>query len=447
MSSAKEFKIINAWICQVSEKEIVPVFGDIFISEGRISDIKKKDFNELFLNSSSGSKETIDAAGRVVTVPMINFHDHFYSRLAKGLPVKGSMKNFKKILQNLWWKLDLALDDEMIRASAQMAVLESIRNGVTYIFDHHSSPDSAEGSLNTIANVIREFGLRGVLCFETTDRNGELLAEKGILENIDFIKNSTDNDLKGLLGLHASFTLNDDTLNKVSEIAKEHDLGIHIHLCEDKIDREDSFTNYKNSPVNRLIKYNLLNDRSILAHGIHLTEKEYKLIKENGSALAYNLDSNLNNAVGIPDFTSTKFNIPVLAGTDGMNSDPARTLKQIFLLSRFQGMSFDESFKFLKKVYFDQLNFIRKYYPDFTTLGVSDRADILIWDYIPPTPFKQENFWGHFIYGILDRQAQSVIQNGKILMNNFRITFDDTEYQKNIVEQGNRLYKKMSELN
>ena len=72
---------------------------------------------------------------------------------------------------------------------------------------------------------------------------------------------------------------------------------------------------------------------------------------------------------------------------------------------------------------------------------------MIIWDYIPPTPFKQENFWGHFIYGILDRPVHSVIQNGKILMNNFRFTFGDTEYQKNIVEQGNRLYKKMSELN
>ncbi len=99
--------------------------------------------------------QIINAGGRVVTIPMINFHDHFYSRLAKGLPLKGSMENFEEILQNLWWKLDLALDEEMIRASAQMAALESIRNGVTYIFDHHSSPKSANGSLEIIADVLQ----------------------------------------------------------------------------------------------------------------------------------------------------------------------------------------------------------------------------------------------------------------------------------------------------
>ncbi len=237
MNTNKNLNITNAWICQISGQKIIPVFGDIIISEGRISEIRKKDFKDFLSKPQKNSSESINAGGRVVTVPMINFHDHFYSRLAKGLPIKGSMENFKMILQNLWWKLDLALDSEMIRASAQMAALESIRNGVTYIFDHHSSPNSANGSLKIIADVLSEFELRGVLCFETTDRNGKSLSENGILENINFFKNSTNEDLKAILGLHASFTVNDDTLKKVSEIVKELGLGIHIHLCEDKIDR------------------------------------------------------------------------------------------------------------------------------------------------------------------------------------------------------------------
>jgi hypothetical protein len=130
-----------------------------------------------------------------------------------------------------------------------------------------------------------------------------------------------------------------------------------------------------------------------------------------------------------------------------MNSNPARTLKQIFLLSRYQGMTFDQSFELVKKVYFDQLNFVQKYFPDFSSLNIKDRADLIIWDYVPPTPFKEENFWGHFIYGILDRPVHSVIQNGNVLMNDFKISFDNWEYQKNIVEQGNRLYNKMSGIN
>jgi cytosine/adenosine deaminase-related metal-dependent hydrolase len=300
MTINKILYITNAWICQINGQKIIPVFGDILISEGHISDIQKKDFKNFLSKLIENSTDSINAGGRVVTVPVINFHDHFYSRLAKGLPIKGSMENFKLILQNLWWKLDLALDSEMIRASAQMAALESIRNGVTYIFDHHSSPNSANGSLEIIANVLREFELRGVLCFETTDRNGKSLSENGILENINFFNNSTNEDLKAIIGLHASFTVNDDTLKKVSELVKELGIGIHIHLCEDKIDRSESLAKYKNLPVDRLIKFNLLNDKSILAHGIHIINENYYSIAKCGSAIVYNLDSNLNNAVGLP---------------------------------------------------------------------------------------------------------------------------------------------------
>ncbi len=446
MTANKNFKITNAWICQISGQRIVPVFGDILISEGQISDIRIKDFTEFIFRPQQKSDEDLDAGGRIVTVPLINFHDHFYSRLAKGLPLNGSMKNFKEILQNLWWKLDVVLDPEMVRASAQIAALESIRSGTTYIFDHHSSPNSADGSLKIISEVLRESGLRGALCFETTDRNGKSLSEKGIAENINFFKNSTGNNIKALLGLHASFTLDDDSLRKASEFVNEFGVGIHIHLCEGKADLDDSLTNYKALPVDRLLKFKLLNHKSILAHGIHLTDEDYISIAKSGSAIVYNLDSNLNNAVGLPEFSRVPVNIPILTGTDGMNSNPARTMKQLFFLSRHQGMTFEESFVFITKVYFDQINFVKKYFPDFPSLNIKDRADFIIWDYIPPTPFTEENFWGHFIYGILDRPIHSVIQNGKILMKDFRVSFDDAEYQKNIVIQGNRLYKKISEI-
>ena len=447
MTVNKNIKITNAWICRISAQNIVPVFGDLVISNGRISDIAKKEFTGSFSHTRQDIDKEINAGGRVVTVPVINFHDHFYSRLAKGLPLTGSMKNFEDILQNLWWKLDMMLDPGMIRASAQMAALESIRNGDTYIFDHHSSPNSAEGSLSIISEVLRESGLRGVLCFEATDRNGKTLSEKAITENINSLKNSKDKDIKSMLGLHASFTLNDDTLIRASELVNEYGTGIHIHLCEDKADREESLSRFNKFPVDRLLHFNLLNDKSILAHGIYLTNEDYKSIADRGSAIVYNTDSNLNNAVGLPEFSRTAYDIPVLCGTDGMNSNAARTIKHLFLLSRYQGMTFEESFDYVKKVYFDQLNFIKKYFSDFPLLNNNDRADLIVWDYVPPTPFTKENFWSHFIYGILDRPIHSVIQYGNILMKDFRITFNDSEYQKNIVAQGKRLYNKISEIN
>jgi cytosine/adenosine deaminase-related metal-dependent hydrolase len=437
-------RIKNAWICQIKNSLINPLFGELLISDGKIKEIIPAD--SKLSQETKISKEDIDAGGRVVTAPNINFHDHFYSRLAKGLTIKGETNNFQNILKNLWWKLDMILDNEMIKASAQLAVLESVRNGVTYVFDHHSSPNVVNGSLEFIADTIHQIGVRGVLCFETTDRNGKLLADEGLKENQNFLNNLTNENIKGMLGLHASFTLEDDSLQSAAAFLREQNIGIHIHLCEDKVDREISLKEFNNLPVERLQQFKLLNDRSILAHGIHLTESEFRIIKKSGSAFAYNPDSNLNNVVGLPDFSHVPKDIPLLSGTDGMNSNPARSLKQIFLLSRCKGMSFDEAFSLVIKIYFDQINFVGKYFRDFPTLNGNDRADFVVWDYIPPTPFTSENFWGHYIYGVLERPVHSVVQDGRVLMNEFRFSFDESEMNKNIVEQGNRLYNKFNTL-
>ena len=201
--------------------------------------------------------------------------------------------------------------------------------------------------------------------------------------------------------------------------------------------------NFKKLPTQRLENYALLNGKSILAHGIYLNKSDYKIIQKSKSALVFNPDSNMNNAVGLPKFGIIPDDIPILCGTDGMSSNPSRTLKQLFLLGRLSGMSFESAFEWIQKIYFDQINFIKNYFPDFTSLIIGDRADFIIWDYVPPTPFLSENFWGHFIYGILERPVHSVVQNGKVLMNNFRFIKDYENYKKSINEQGKRLFNKL----
>ena len=445
IKSQFKMKITNAWICRIIDEKIEPVFGDLNIDGGRIISIEEKSFDPKNLNYSSAmSDDTLNAGGRVLTIPNINFHDHFYSRLAKGLQINGPMDNFYNILKSLWWKLDKLLTEEMIVASAQLGILDSIKNGVTYIFDHHSSPANTEGSLEAIADVFNQFGIRGVLCFETTDRNGHQLAEDGLNENQNFLKNHVNENIKALLGLHASFTVSDETLQKAAELVKENDTGIHIHLCEDNIDRELSQKNYNDLPLNRLIKYNLLNEKSILSHGIHLTKKEYDIIAQHRSAIAFNPDSNMNNSVGLPDFNMISEDVPLLMGTDGMHSNPAKSLKEFFLLLRHSGKSFDESFSRFQKVYVNQLKFVKRFFPDFSQLNVNDRADMIVWDYTPPTPFTDDNFGGHFVYGILESRIRDVIHNGKVLMKNFELMFNADEYLSNIVKEGYKLYKKFN---
>ncbi len=437
--------IANAWICQVNNRSIRPYFGDLYIKDGKISDLRPKDFRDFLNHPGEVPAGAFNVGGRVVTLPLVNFHDHLYSRLAKGLAVQGPMDNFQHILENLWWKLDRVLDLDMIAACAHMGVLESIRLGVTTIFDHHASPDHTKDSLSTIAKVFRHYGLRGVFCFETSDRNGIPLALQGLEENQRFFKEHTDKDFKSMLGLHASFTLSDETLKKAADILQNSGLGIHIHLCEDKSDAEKSRELFQHNPVERLANFKLLNPKSILSHGIHLAGTDYSIVSQSGSAIAYNPDSNLNNGVGIPEYHRVPADIPVLIGTDGMHANIARSMKQLFLLYRHQGNDFGSAFQWIQKIYFDQIVFARGYFPDYSLLQVGDRADFIVWDYVPPTPFTEDNFWGHYIYGILERPVHSLVQEGRFLMKNHQLQVEEeNKILLEIYRQGERSAARLS---
>ncbi len=447
MKNKKKFAVRNAWICKIEGRNVIPVFGDLFVEKGKITGIEKKKFKEYLKSEYKISRADYDAKGRLLTVPVVNFHEHLYSRLAKGLEIKGSTESFYEILNNLWWKLDRTLDEKMIEASALMGGVEAIKNGVTYIFEHHSSPENIKGSLSVIADAIENTGIRGVLSFEVSDRNGVTVAKNSIEENKDFFINRSSENIKAMLGLHASFTLSDDSLEEASEIIKDFDLGIHIHLCEDSVDRALSKEIANALPVKRLTKFNLLNAKSILAHGIYLTRKDYYLIDEYGSAIAYNPDSNLNNSVGLPGFSSVPESIPILMGTDGMHGNPAKSLKTVFLLIRAAGFSFEEAFSFIRKRYFDQINFVKRYFNDYPLLAKGDRADFVIWDYVPPTPLNKNNFWGHFVYGLLERKALTVVQKGEFLMKDeLLLSVSEEKLNKEIYLQGERLVRKFNKM-
>ncbi|MCP5062415.1 MAG: amidohydrolase family protein [Ignavibacteriae bacterium] len=440
-------KITNAWICKINNQSIEPIFGDLVIKDGVIADIIPTKFQDYLKARKVNRKDTYDAGGRVVTVPNVNFHDHIYSRLAKGVPINGPLDDFSNILNNLWWKLDNILDADMIRASANYAVMDSIKNGVTYLFDHHSSPSNPQKSLFEIAKVIKKNNLRGVLAFETTDRNGKAKSLKGLMENSEFFLNFTGQDIKSMFGLHASFTLKDETLKTVSEFIDENNLGIHIHLCEDPFDREVSVKDTGKLPLKRLIDFNLLNEKSILSHSIHITKNEMKQIAKYGSAVAVNIDSNMNNNVGLTKLASFDNSVPIIAGTDGMHSNPTRTLKNAFLLLRNSGLSFDDAFALIIRIYFDQLNFVNRYYQDFPKLNKNDRADFIVWDYIPPTPLNKDNYWGHYTYGMTESSIYGTFQLGENLMWEKKLTnINEEKTFKDIYTQGEKLYKKMKRL-
>ena len=228
--------------------------GRLLIDNGNI--LEAGDKNEVELNQRDQT-EIIDCSGKLLTPGMVNAHTHLYSTLARGLVIPGySPENLSEVLTGLWWKLDRRLNEDAIRASALIGAVELVKNGVTTVFDHHSSPNHINGSLQLIEDeVVDKVGLRSSLCYEVTDRNGKDGTRQGIRENLDWlssVSNREDDLTSGQFGLHASFTLSSETLEEVTSYLEDIDTGIHIHLAEGREDQEDSLDNYGTRVATRL---------------------------------------------------------------------------------------------------------------------------------------------------------------------------------------------------
>ena len=446
----------NLWLCRLVEGAVRPEFCDLTVAEGKIRQIRPADYGRFLRSkkpgcptSEAGAPEEradgiVDAAGRVATVPLVNFHDHFYSRLAKGLALPGSMEDFRNILQNLWWRLDRALDADMVEACVRLGAAESLRSGVSYVFDHHSSPRFVQGSLEAMGGILAEVGMRAVLCLETSDRHSKNVTKACLAEQREFIRRSANADIRGLVGLHAPFTLSDQTLRRAADLCRELASGIHIHLAEDAYEQRYSRESFDCTAGVRLDRFGLLEHPGILAHGVHLVEGDWTALAGGQCALALNPDSNLNNAVGLGRYGELPDSPVLVAGTDGMHASPARSIKQLFLLHRHQGGEMSESFTFVRRVYFDQIRFVRRFFPDYPDLKPGDRADLVIWDYRPPSPFRADTFWGHLIYGILESPSWSVYMQGTTLLADRRVLgLDEDSLARSAAVQGARLFERL----
>lgn len=384
--------------------------------------------NEIPINAN---EEIIDCTGKYVTKSFVCGHHHLYSALARGMGApKKNPVNFYEILQYVWWTLDKCLDKDMIEASALTTAIACAKNGTTFVIDHHASPFAVEGSLEIIAKAFEKVGLSHLLCYEISDRDGIEIANKGLKETENYLKNN-----QGLVGLHASFTVSYETLNKAVKLSETYNSGIHIHVAEDKYDQEHCLKNYKQRVIERLNNSGgLKSSKTILGHCLHLSDNEKTIIKNSNAWVVQNSESNLNNNVGY--FDSRGLGNNIMLGTDGMHSDMLRSAKSAF----YVGQGFDSI------DYFGVYNRFRNAHKYLSTNNFSGNGDnnLVVLDYDSPTEFNQNNFLGHFLFGIEAKHVQHVISNGKLIVKDKQITtVNEEEVLKNSKELSIKLWEKM----
>jgi putative selenium metabolism protein SsnA len=389
-------------------------------------------------------EEVLDLEDALVLPGLVNAHTHLYSALARGMPgPKKPPRSFVEILERVWWRLDYALDEESVHLSGLVGAIEAARSGTSVLFDHHASPSFVRGSLDALRRATEEVGLRSVLCYETTDRNGLEGRDAGIAENRAFVAGGPTALTRGMVGAHASFTLSDESLDQLAGTVREGGSSLHIHVAEDRADVEDCRKRCGAGVVGRLRRHGLLGPRALLVHGVHLAETELREAQDAGAWLVHCPRSNTNNAVG---YAPTAAFRRAALGTDGLDQDMLAEARAAFLKMREAGRA-DALEAALAMLVGGQRLASAFFGVPLGTLESDAPADLVVLDYRPPTPLTAANLAGHLLFGLDRSHVRSTMVAGRfVLRDRVVATVDEAAVFARARAAAERLWNRMRPL-
>lgn len=420
--------ITNATLITWDEPNQIISDQAVYISAGKIVELGP----QAELLSRYPQAERLDARGQYVMPGNICAHTHFYGAYARGLAIPGpAPKDFPEILNKLWWPLDKSLTLEDVRASAEVFMLDAIRHGTTTLLDHHASPNAIDGSLDVIADVVDQAGVRAVLCYEVTDRDGEAKAKAGIAENVRFIERTRRGPVAAgrvgaTFGMHASLTLSDDTL-EACRLAAPEGTGFHIHVAEHEADEYDSLGKSGQRIVDRLHRHHILGPHTIVAHAVHVDAREMSLLADSGTWVTHQPRSNMNNGVGVSEVEAMlRMGIPVCLGTDGFSHTMWEEWKTAYLLQKVwnrdpQRMS---AMDVATMAVYNNAGLAGSFFPEAPLGRLADgaHADLIFVDYHPHTPLTAGNLPWQIVFGFHESMVTTTIVAGKVLMRDRELT-------------------------
>ena len=365
--------------------------------------------------------ELIDAHGGTIMPGLINMHNHIYSAFARGLSIRGyAPKDFSDILEGQWWKIDRHLTHENNRLSALAVYADCIKNGVTTVFDHHASYFDVPGSLDDIASAATELGVRASLCYEVSDRDGEKKAMEAVLENERFILRAQQEGsdmLHGMMGLHASFTVSDETLRRCE--AHRHGAGYHVHCAEGPADLAHCLKTYGKRIIERFCDAGVLGERTLAVHCVHINRAEMQLLRDTGAMVVHNPESNMGNAVGCgPVLHMLREGVTVGLGTDGYTNDMLESYKVGNIIHKHHLCDPTVAWGEIPAMLFEHNAAMagRFLKAPVGVLRPGAYADVIVTDYDPLTPMDGANANSHILFGMNGRSVTHTICNGKVLM-------------------------------
>jgi len=426
--------------------------GKAILIEGQ--EISKIDLKEN-LTKEYPDEDILDANGQYIMPGLICAHTHFYSAYSRGLAIPGDPPEaFPQILEKLWWALDKSLDDESVSSSAWVSIIDAIKHGNTTLIDHHASPNAIHNSLDLIASVVEESGIRASLCYEVTDRDGDQKANAGIQENVRFINRiKRGENLKGRLaatfGLHASLTLSDQTLDLCRE-ANSEDVGFHIHVAEHPVDEYDSLRKSEKRVVDRLLEKGILGEKSIVAHAVHIDAKEIELLASTKTWVTHQPRSNMNNAVGIGNMESMmRAGVKVCLGNDGFTNTMWDEWKTTYLVHKLVNLDPRRmgGYDVVEMgIYQNSALATQQFGIPIGSITPGSQADLIFVDYHPFTELNAGNLPWHILFGMQHSMVTMTMVAGRVLMKNRELVdLDEDKIFQNAFNKHKDVWEKYSQ--
>ncbi len=417
------FGTVSGAACEPIVDAAVLINGDEIVEAGDLASC------EIAMAAQHQPVERLDARGGLIIPGLINLHHHFYSALARGFAPRLPCRDFHEILTGLWWPLDRSLTDEAVRLSALLAALDSIRHGCTTVIDHHAGPGSVDGSLDIIADSVRQAGIRAGLCYEISDRDGSAAAQAGLNENLRFAARCRDQragDLRALLGLHASFTVSNEMLGQAGRAG----LPCHVHIAESPVDTNVSQACFGASPLARFRDAGVLRTGALLAHGVHLGDDDCRELVTAGASLAHCPESNLNNGVGLLDIDRPALSGATIGvGSDGFFGSMLSAVRAGVLAGRGVARDPTRGFAAHSQLLAANARYCAALF-GLSGLGRINQgapADLAVIADIPPTPLSSTNAFGHLVYGFAGAPVRHTVGQGRVLLRDFELTFGGGE--------------------
>jgi putative selenium metabolism protein SsnA len=415
-----------------------PLEGDLLIQDARVCGQQQNTLEKV---------QILDASGCLVLPGFVIGHHHLYSSLARGMPGPAeSPGSFVEVLQKIWWRLDRALDDELSELSAAVGSLEALRCGVTGMIDHHASPNAVVGSLDRVAAGVQRLGARAVLCYETTDRHGAEGFEAGLAENQRLLQRPSGT-VRGMVGGHAPFTLQDEQLRRLAELAAAHQVAVHLHVAESDDDQRDARERGAGNVVERLERAGVLDGQAVIAHGVHLSEAEIARLVESRAWLTHQPRSNMNNHVGYLS-RARELGAQLALGTDGINGDLLAEAEAAFFRLRehdAQGAA-ETIWSWIAGAWrLQSTAFGLLHEHGFGWLSEGAPADVVVLDYDAPTPVTADNLAWHLAFGISARHVRDVVVAGEVVLRDREPTrVDRSELLREAHAGAERLWARMA---